>query len=216
MPHRPKTILVTGIDLVGKTTLGKGITEEMRSQGFNTQFHRGAFSQQPLWEYARSLMSAGYMRDKMRVYAINSALLTAYAFDRLPPHNADGTSASNDGEVIIQDSYAERTVAFCRAHGVRMIPDLLENIRRWKFHFDINIQLYANPEARLERYHMRNDEKKPLEEELLDGSRRAQQMHAEMHRQLAHEQHYLLIDTTNHTPESTLAEAMRFIEERWR
>jgi thymidylate kinase len=214
MPLHPRTILITGIDLTGKTTLGKGLVTKLRERGFDATFRCGAFSQQKLWERARSQMTMGYLADKKRLYAINSTLLIAYALDRLPTQENNDITSSHNKSILIQDSYAERTVAFCRTHGVCVFPDILEAIRERKFGFDINIQLYADTATRLARYERMNGGRTSLEEELLDDEHRAQQMHEEIYRQIKHERNYLLIDTSIQTPEMTLSEAVRFFTER--
>lgn len=136
-----KTILVTGTDLAGKTTLVNGLVVGLKDKGYDVAANKFDLQKTQLMTYALHLMDENWEERKL---AINGLLALSFLIDGLtyqPPQNI----------IFIQDSYVERTIAYCHTYNIPYVEQILGLFGGNLFHFDINIYLTADMETRRKR-----------------------------------------------------------------
>ncbi|MFG1879579.1 hypothetical protein ACGFIV_32575 [Sphaerisporangium sp. NPDC049003] len=139
-------ILIDGLDMAGKTTLVRALIAEFASRGISATRHRGMLAEHhPLEQVLRQLSSA---RQPDSWWTTTAYLVGGFALDSLlvrfdppRPYNA----------VIIQDGYADRTVAFGMAGGPYLAAALFLRWPKLLAPFDLAIYLHASPAARAKR-----------------------------------------------------------------
>ncbi|MGW6499303.1 hypothetical protein [Nonomuraea angiospora] len=139
-------ILIDGLDLTGKSTLVRELTSTLNERGIPAQDHR--------WMLGRGHPFATKLRRLPRVRQPDSALITAallgpgFLLDgllvRLAPPDAPG-------EVIVQDGYADRCVAFGIAGGPHLAACLALRWPSLLAPFDLAVYLHAPVHVRAER-----------------------------------------------------------------
>ena len=136
-----KTILVTGTDLAGKTTLVNGLVVGLKDKGYEVVANKFDLQKTQLMTYARHLMDENWEERKL---VINGLLALSFLVDGLtyqPPREC----------IFVQDSYIERTIAYCHTYNVPHVEKILELFNDKLFHFDINVYLTADIETRRKR-----------------------------------------------------------------
>jgi thymidylate kinase len=149
---RALRILVDGLDMSGKTTLTSAIIDALAGQGMAAMRHRGMLAEHhPLeqWLHRRFPL---VLQPKSS--AVTTAWLAGFALDGLlsrvdPPQPA--------GTVMVQDGYADRTVAFGMAGGPYLVACLALRWPRVFAPFDLAVYLHAPAEARAARLAVRQD-----------------------------------------------------------
>jgi thymidylate kinase len=151
-PRRAPRILVDGLDMSGKTTLTSAIIDALAEHGIAALRHRGMLAEHhPLEQW---LHQAFPLVRQPESSAVTTAWLAGFALDGLlsrvdPPKPA--------GTVMVQDGYADRTVAFGMAGGPYLTACLA---LRWPWvfaSFDLAVYLHAPAEARAARLAVRPD-----------------------------------------------------------
>jgi len=151
--RRTPRILVDGLDMSGKTTLTNAIVAELRRRGVPAKRHRGMLAEHhPLEQRLHGWFPL--VRQPESSAVTTAWLLGGYALDGLlsrvdPPRPA--------GTVMVQDGYADRTVAFGMAGGPYLAACLA---LRWPWifaSFDLAVYLHAPAEARAARLAVRPD-----------------------------------------------------------
>jgi thymidylate kinase len=151
-PRRAPRILVDGLDMSGKTTLTNAIITALAGHGIAAQRHRGMLAEHHPLE--------GWLHRKFPLVrqpessAVTTAWLAGFALDGLlsrvdPPQPA--------GTVMVQDGYADRTVAFGMAGGPYLAACLALRWPRVFAPFDLSVYLHAPAEARAARLAVRPD-----------------------------------------------------------
>jgi dTMP kinase len=144
---------VDGLDLSGKTTLTHAIVAALGERGVPAMRHRGMLAQHhPLEQWL--MRTFPLVRQPKSSLVTTAFLLGGYALDGVlagidPPRPA--------GTVVVQDGYADRTVAFGMAGGPYLAACLA---LRWPgifAAFDIAVYLHAPAEARAARLAVRPD-----------------------------------------------------------
>ncbi|SDS49262.1 dTMP kinase [Streptomyces sp. TLI_053] len=189
-------ILVDGLDMSGKTTLVAALIKTLEAREVPAVRHRGMLAEHHPVE---PLLKRLPLVRQAESSAITAAFLVGgYALDGLlarldPPLPA--------GAVIIQDGYADRTIAFGLAGGPYLAAVLSLWARRVFATFDVAVYLHAGPQVRRERMQMRADvdaaDRRSVEDERFAARFNASLLHlvSRRHRTL------LVFDTAEHTPE---------------
>ncbi|MEU9338150.1 hypothetical protein AB0D49_34210 [Streptomyces sp. NPDC048290] len=189
-------ILVDGLDMSGKTTLVATLIKALESRGVAAVRHRGMLAEHhPVEPLLKKLPLVRQAQSS----AITAAFLVGgYALDGLlahidPPRPADA--------VIVQDGYADRTIAFGLAGG----PYLTAALALWASGvfatFDVAVYLHASPQVRRERMDMRADvdaaDRRSVEDPQFAARFNASLLNfvGRRHRNL------LIFDTAEHSPE---------------
>ncbi|WP_316528380.1 hypothetical protein [Kitasatospora brasiliensis] len=189
-------ILVDGLDMSGKTTLVATLIKTLEARGVAAVRHRGMLAEHhPVEPLLKKLPLVRQAQSS----AITAAFLVGgYALDGLlvrvdPPRPADA--------VIIQDGYADRTIAFGLAGG----PYLTAALALWASQafatFDVAVYLHASAQVRRERMVLRADvdaaDRRSVEDEPFAARFNASLLNfvGRRHRNL------LIFDTAEHTPE---------------
>jgi dTMP kinase len=139
---KANSFLVTGNDLVGKTTLINQLIPYLNNLGIKTISNKNDLYKTSLMKNIQSLLEdANITKDFIQ---INSLFLVTFLIDAIK-------FKPNPNEVIIQDSYACRTIAFCHAYDLNPIIDLFDNYKNNFYSFDVTIHLDASIECRKKR-----------------------------------------------------------------
>src|SRR5712691_4604352 len=146
-PAAAPRILVDGLDLAGKTTLTYAIIKALGERGIPAMRHRGMLAEHhPLEQWL--MRTFPLVRQPESSLVTTAFLLGGYALDGLlagidPPQPP--------GTVMVQDGYADRTVAFGMAGGPYLAACLALRWPRIFAAFDIAVYLHAPAEARAAR-----------------------------------------------------------------
>jgi dTMP kinase len=152
-PAAAPRILVDGLDLSGKTTLTHAIIKALTERGVPAMRHRGMLAtHHPLQQWLMRTFPLVRQPDSSLV--TTAFLLAGYAVDgvlaRIDPPGPTGT-------VMVQDGYADRTVAFGMADGPYLAACLALRWPRIFAPFDVAVYLHAPAEARAARLAARPD-----------------------------------------------------------
>jgi thymidylate kinase len=152
-PVKAPRILVDGLDMTGKTTLTHAIVEVLAERGVAAMRHRGMLAHHhPLERWLKKTFPL--VRQPESSLVTTAFLLGGYALDGLlaeldPPRPA--------GTVLVQDGYADRTVAFGMAGGPYLAACLALRWPRVFAAFDVAVYLHAPAEVRAGRLAVRDD-----------------------------------------------------------
>ncbi len=135
------SILVAGTDLVGKTTLISNLESFLSKEGYNVRVNKFDLFKTPINRFAHKMMDDSWHKKKR---LINSFLAFSFVLDSL-------LYKPRDDEILIQDSYVNRTISFCRAYEIPHVADYLQGIKSSLYSFDVNILLSSNIEAKRQR-----------------------------------------------------------------
>ncbi|HBL77058.1 MAG: hypothetical protein A2W90_19195 [Bacteroidetes bacterium GWF2_42_66] len=139
---KASSFLITGNDLVGKTTLINQLVPYLNSLGLKTISNKNDLYKTSVMHTIQSLLDdANNTKDFIQ---INSLFLVTFLIDSIkykPDPNV----------ILIQDSYACRTIAFCYANQLNPITELLDAYKDHFFPFDVTIHLKASIECRKDR-----------------------------------------------------------------
>ncbi|ROR42992.1 hypothetical protein [Kitasatospora cineracea] len=189
-------ILVDGLDMSGKTTLVATLIKTLETRGVTAVRHRGMLAEHhPIEPLLKRLPLVRQARSS----AITAAFLVGgYALDGLLVHL--DPPAPTDA-VIIQDGYADRTIAFGLAGGPYLTAALALWASRVFATFDVAVYLHASPRVRGERMAERADvdeaDRRSVQDEHFAARFNASLLNfvGRRHRTL------LVFDTAEHTPE---------------
>jgi thymidylate kinase len=151
-PRRAPRILVDGLDMSGKTTLTGAIIDALAGRGIPAMRHRGMLAERhPLEQWLHRRFPLVRQPESSLV---TTAWLAGFALDGLlsradPPRPA--------GTVMVQDGYADRTVAFGMAGGPYLAACLALRWPRVFAPFDLSVYLHAPAEARAARLAVRRN-----------------------------------------------------------
>ncbi|MEV7215986.1 hypothetical protein AB0O31_23210 [Kitasatospora cineracea] len=189
-------ILVDGLDMSGKTTLVATLVKTLGVQGVTAIRHRGMLAEHHPVE---PLLKRLPLVQQARSSAITAAFLVGgYALDGLlvridPPRPT--------GVVIIQDGYADRTIAFGLAGGPYLTAALALWASRVFATFDVAVYLHASPRVRRERMVERADVDE-ADRRSVEDERFAARFNTSLLNLVGRRHHTLLVfDTAEHTPE---------------
>ena len=197
---RVPRILVDGLDMSGKTTLTCAIIAALAKRGIPAQRHRGMLTEHhPLepWLHRRFPLVR-----QPKSAAVTTAWLAGFALDGLlsradPPRPA--------GTVMVQDGYADRTVAFGMAGGPYLAACLALRWPRVFASFDLTVYLHAPTEARAARLAVRKDPD-ANDVRTVHDTAFAETFTAMLVHGMARRHHRLLVfDTSRHAPEEMAA-----------
>ncbi len=180
-----KTILVTGTDLAGKTTLVNGLVVGLKDKGYDVVANKFDLQKTQLMNYARHLMDENWEERKL---VINGLLALSFLVDGLtykPPQNS----------IFIQDSYVERTIAYCHAYNISQVEQMLRLFSDKLFHFDINIYLTADIETRRKRL-LAMENRDFFDNLVFRDPHKSECMDGKLESIAQNEKSYLKIDTT--------------------
>jgi thymidylate kinase len=138
-------VLVEGLDLTGKTTLVQALVDVLTIRGVSARANR--------WMLAGRHPLSGPLRRLPRVRQPASGLITAALLGS--GYLLDGAlvraQPPADTAVLVQDGYADRTVAFGMAGGPYLASCLALRWARLLAAFDIAVYLHAPVKVRAER-----------------------------------------------------------------
>jgi thymidylate kinase len=197
---RVPRILVDGLDMSGKTTLTHSIIAALAKHGIPAQRHRGMLAEhRPLEQWLHETFPLVRQPESA---AVTTAWLAAFALDGLlarvdPPLPA--------GIVMVQDGYADRTVAFGMAGGPHLAACLALRWPRVFASFDLTVYLHAPVEARAARLAVRQDpdanDVRTVRDTPFAETFTAMLVHGMGRRH----QRLLMFDTSRHAPEEIAA-----------
>ena len=195
------SILVTGTDLVGKSTLVEGLENRLLAYGYDVIANKDDLYKTQLYPFARQLMDKDWEENKL---VINSLLAMSFLVDGLEYEVPEG-------KTLIQDSYVYRTIALCHAYGVPHIPKLLENFSSDLYHFDVNILLKADIAEKQKRLRAR-PKRDIFDDDILKNPDIVIAMDYHLEELVKNEKNYLQIDTTKADYASTLEQAWDYVK----
>ncbi|MFB7124578.1 hypothetical protein [Kitasatospora sp. NPDC056273] len=145
-------VMVDGIDLAGKTTLVEAVVRYLAERGVVARRHRGMLARRhPLDRPLRWLSMA---RQPDSALTTTAYLFAGFALDnllaRVQPPAAEGC------EVLIQDAYVDRTVAFGIAGGPYLAARAALRWPQMFASFDLAVHVTADIKTRAERLHGRD------------------------------------------------------------
>jgi thymidylate kinase len=199
-PGRAPRILVDGLDMSGKTTLTRAIIAALSERGIPAQRHRGMLAGHHSLE--QWLHSRFPLVRQPESSAVTTAWLAGFALDGLLSR-ADLPRPA--GTVMVQDGYADRTVAFGMAGGPYLAACLALRWPRIFASFDLAVYLHAPAEARAARLAVRQDpdanDVRTVRDTAFAEAFTAMLVHGmgRRHRRL------LVFDTAGHAPEEMAA-----------
>lgn len=196
-----KTILITGTDLAGKTTLVNGLVVGLKDRGYDVVANKFDLQKTQLMTSARHLMDENWEERKL---VINGLLALSFLVDGItyqPPQN----------KIFIQDSYVERTIAYCHTYNIPHVERILDLFREKLFHFDINIYLTADIETRRKRL-LAMGNNNFLDNLVIRESLKSECMNKKLESIAQNEQNYLKIDTTPLSISEVRDTALKYIE----
>lgn len=183
-----KTILVTGTDLAGKTTLVNGLVVGLKDKGYDVIANKFDLQKTQLMTYARHLMDENWEERKL---VINGLLTLSFIVDGLAYRQPQNN-------IFVQDSYIERTIAYCYAYDVPYVKQILDLLKDRLFHFDINIYLTADVETRRKRL-LEMGNRDFFDSIVFRDPEKAEKMDKKIEEIIKNERGYLKIDTTSLT-----------------
>lgn len=196
-----KTILITGTDLAGKTTLVNGLVVGLKDRGYDIVANKFDLQKTQLMTSARHLMDENWEERKL---VINGLLALSFLVDGItyqPPQNI----------IFIQDSYVERTIAYCYTYNIPHVERILDLFREKLFHFDINIYLTADIETRRKRL-LAMGNNNFLDNLVIRESLKSECMDKKLESIAQNEKNYLKIDTTPLSISEVRDIALKYIE----
>ncbi|MFG2697207.1 hypothetical protein [Kitasatospora sp. NPDC048407] len=107
---RPVSVLVDGMDLTGKTTLTRLLVEELQTTGLRVLHHRGCLAEHHPQRRWLERTVPGHRPASSR---LNAAFIASAILDGPLPGVLDDTRL----DVIVQESYVDRAVAYGVAAG---------------------------------------------------------------------------------------------------
>jgi thymidylate kinase len=204
-PSAPR-ILVDGLDLSGKTTLTNAIVDALAGREIAAMRHRGMLAgHHPLEQWLHRRFPLVRQPESS---AVTTAWLAGFALDGLLSRLGRPESA---GTVMVQDGYADRTVAFGMAGGPFLAACLALRWPRVLASFDVAVYLHAPVEARAARLAGRpdpdaNDVRTVRDKEF------AETFTAMLVRGMGRRHQRLLVfDTSRHAPEEMAAVVAEFL-----
>jgi thymidylate kinase len=197
-------ISLNGLDGSGKTTLANAVVEEFERRGHRAVRHRGLLAERH--PARRLLKKLPLVRQPDSGFITTAYLLAGYALDALlvkhdPPRPADA--------VIVQDGYADRTVAFGMAGGPYLAAVLALRWPRVFAPFDLAVYLHAPLDVRRERLATREKldavDIRGIEDPDFADTFTAMLVHGmgRRHRNL------LVFDTSRHTPQEMASQIVQ-------
>lgn len=205
------SILISGIDLVGKTTLLHNLSNALQQQGFDVTENDHELVKTHLSRKVLELMindprihekgeeGRNHSLEINAMLAMN--MIIDSVFYQLPPE-----------KIVIQDSYWQRIVAFNKVNKLPYIAEVLASHarKRMLFAFDINLMLTASIEVKRERYKTKKDVDS-IDEQVFTNSDLVVKFEQELERIMEKEPNYFKIETTPLTPEQVTKEAIKYI-----
>ncbi|MEY9873311.1 thymidylate kinase [Streptacidiphilus sp. MAP12-33] len=195
-------ILVDGLDLSGKTTLVQALIAELDDRGVTAVRHRGMLAHHHPVEPLLKRLPLVRQADSG---FITAAFLTAgYALDSLlvgidPPRPA--------GAVLLQEGYADRTLAFGIAGGPYLTALLGVRWLRLFAPFDLAVYVHAPLEVRAGRMSGREDDLDSADVRSCTDAHFAEVFNTTLLRVIGRRHHHLLVfDTSQHTPQEMAAQ----------
>lgn len=193
------SILITGTDYTGKTTLINNIKDFLNKSKKDIKINKGPLIKNSIFKKAEELMKYEN-QDKL---TINSLLAMSFFIDTKE-------YSLKKNEILIQDSYIFRTMAFCEAYGVPHISEMLDKFLCDSFLFDCVILLSANNEAKLKRSREKKD---ALDEDILNNLELSNKMDESIEIHARKSKNFIHINTTNKNEKEVFNEAIKFILE---
>ena len=139
-------ILVDGLDLSGKTTLVDTLLESLAARGVPAVRHRGMLAEHHPFEHLLKKLPLARQADSSGITA--AYLAAGFAVDAaLVPFDPPRTG----GALLIQEGYADRTMAVGLAGGPYLPAALALWASRCFATFDLAVFLHASPDVRRHR-----------------------------------------------------------------
>jgi len=206
------SILISGVDLVGKTTLLQNLNRVLSDQGYSVISNSHELVKTPFSERAHELMhkdpKCHEKEDESAKMSLDINGLLAIGF------LIDGSSvcpAAN--QVVIQDSYYHRVIAFNEVNKLPYIAQVLRyaSQKGALIRFDINIFLTASIEERRRRFHTK-EKVDCLDEDVFSRPDHVLRFESILEELVSTEPRYVRIDSTALTPEQVTTMALQHIK----
>jgi dTMP kinase len=138
-------ILIDGMDLSGKTTLAKALVAALQEAGIQARRNVGGLHKG--WIDALAQRTYRWCRP--------GSALVSWLFAATALVDALRARRPAPGTVLVQEAYAEHTIAFAEGFGRRAAAWLVRRLRHWLPRFDLIVHLQADRETRERRFHGR-------------------------------------------------------------
>lgn len=204
---RPPYILLEGLDYAGKSTIARCLAARLEAEGHAVRINAGGLHR----GYFRRV--AWTARDRVgpdplsfpRLYYLN-LIYTAVALADPVGYRAD------DGKIVIQESYADRMVAYQRGHAVRVCPDVVAALRPLLVQFDVTILLTASLEAKRQRYLHREHKRDGTDLEVMTRPDELWRSEVELRRLVARRPNSHIVDSSELTVEETVERVWELVK----
>lgn len=203
------SVLISGLDLVGKTLLTKNLVAVLIAEGYDAIPNDHELVKTHLSKRALELMiedPVSFRKGEAginRSLEINSMLAMSFFIDSLfykqPPHT-----------VIVQDSYYQRVIAYNRVNNLPYISDVLAQYSDKLFEFDAHIFLTASIEERQRRFYMKGVTD-ALDQEVFSNPDHVRAIESELEGILQQKPNLLKIDSTNMKPEEVTEKSLKHV-----
>ena len=196
------SILITGTDLVGKTTLIEGLSCYLTERGVDNIVNKHDLYKSDLTEVVHGLLKTGAAANLLQ---LNSLLFTGFLLDALK-------FRPTPGRILIQDSYACRTIAFSEAYGLTPVLDLFDAFKNTFVAFDVTIHLSASLAAKTSRLQARPESNRQ-DHLILSDPDRIELMDQKLDRLIREQTKYLQLDTSAMTIREVLDRVVTYLWE---
>lgn len=140
----PVTVLIEGLDLTGKSTLARMLVAELTRRGIPASHHRGFLARRHPLGWVLERIAPG---DRPHSQGLNAAFLAGAVLDRA----ITAPRRSQMPGVLVQESYADRAVAYGVAAGRWPLAVVAARCPQLLAPFDLAVITHAPAAVRLER-----------------------------------------------------------------
>lgn len=197
---KKSSFLITGNDLVGKTTLINNLVPYLRSNGFKIISNKNDLYKTDLTKCIQALLKKDSSEDLLQ---INSLFLVSFLVDSLK-------FKPEPDVILIQDSYAFRTIAFCYANQLTIVTELFEMLKHRFFNFDVTIHLTASIECRKQRLATRSYANSQ-DNLIITDINKVRRMDYHLNKIVQTHKQYIQLDTTKLTTSDVFEQVVSYV-----
>lgn len=195
-----RKILVEGLDYAGKSTLCRNLVSEYTKRGLSAVHNKGNLFKTRFDDFV-----------KAELYSEHSDIVRLNALLTLGPL-VDGLSDTNIGsDLIIQESYVDRTIAYNIVNDIPYFHELLTSLDSKLSQFDVSIFLDADINERKKRFEKRVEERNKYDDLIYSKPDDFEKMNAIMRERMSQRQNSHRIDTSYLSEERVFFLAREFI-----
>lgn len=194
--------MITGGSCVGKTTLVRKLVAFLSKHHTYISFRS---SHHIVCENELYQLTKHYMKNTTDLVAMNCLFLNALLID-------SHRFSLRESEILIQDSYVSRVVAWCQMRGLTCIGELYEIYRERFIKFDVTILLTASLLERRRRLEKRREKQTYEDMEIINNPESVDLMDKHLEDLLCGEPNFFKLDTTKLNEDECLRRVLSHIE----